>query len=53
MKYFWKNGYTTMIGPITTKTVAIVAEYCGIVPPIAALADAGTLELLRRNSILF
>jgi hypothetical protein len=23
MKYFWKNGYTTMIGPITINTVAI------------------------------
>ena len=27
MKYFWKNGYTIMIGPITTITVAIVEEY--------------------------
>jgi hypothetical protein len=42
-----------MIGPITMITVAIVDEYCGMVPPMAALADAGTLELLRRNSILF
>ena len=29
-----------MIGAITTTTVAIVAEYCGILPPIAALAEA-------------
>ncbi|MGN0560815.1 MAG: hypothetical protein ACI4K8_07150 [Candidatus Fimenecus sp.] len=42
-----------IIGPITTSTVAIVDEYCGIFPPIAALADAGTLELFNRNSILF
>ena len=42
-----------MIGAITATTVAIVAEYCGIFPPIAALAAAGTLELFNRNSILF
>ena len=42
-----------MIGAITTTTVAIVAEYCGILPPIAALAEAGTLELFSKNSILF
>ena len=52
-KYFWKNGYAIMIGPITTITVAIVAEYCGIVPPMAARALAGTLELFSRNSMLF
>ena len=29
------------------------AEYWGIVPPIAALTEAGTLELFNKNSILF
>ena len=53
IKYFWKNGYTTMIGPITTTTVAIVADYCGMLPCMADNALEGIFLTLRSVSMLF
>ena len=38
-----------IIGAITTTTVAIVTEYCGILPPIAALAGSRYVRVVQQE----
>ena len=53
IKYLWKKGYAIMTGTITTTTVAIVAEYCGTLPCMAASAEGGIFLSDKSVSILF